>query len=113
MIVENDCTILQNVRMGGGEIPMDVINHAQAEREAQRVQTDREELVERMARAIGEDGTVETLPGGNLGRGSMTGGPVHGTVSPSFCAIAEESKEILLGESRYRYDPYHYLAAAS
>jgi hypothetical protein len=27
----------------------------------------------------------------------------------SFCVIAQGSKEILLGDDRYRYDPAHYL----
>ena len=30
---------------------------------------------------------------------------------PSFCVIAQGSKEVLLGDSRYRYDPYYYLLA--
>jgi hypothetical protein len=38
---------------------MDGISHQQAEREAQRMQAYREELVERIARAIREDGTVQ------------------------------------------------------
>jgi len=34
---------------------------------------------------------------------------VHGVSTPSFCVIAQGSKEILLGDDRYRYDPAHYL----
>ncbi|MFL5592546.1 MAG: AraC family transcriptional regulator N-terminal domain-containing protein [Ktedonobacteraceae bacterium] len=30
-------------------------------------------------------------------------------VEPSLCVVAQGSKEFLLGESRYRYDPLHYL----
>jgi AraC-like DNA-binding protein len=30
-------------------------------------------------------------------------------VEPSLCVVAQGSKEFLLGESRYRYDPFHYL----
>jgi len=30
-------------------------------------------------------------------------------VEPSICVIAQGSKEVLLGESRYHYDPAHYL----
>ncbi|MEZ4709863.1 MAG: AraC family transcriptional regulator [Caldilineaceae bacterium] len=33
----------------------------------------------------------------------------HGVSDPVFCAPAQGSKEILLGEKRYRYDPAHYL----
>jgi AraC-like DNA-binding protein len=32
-------------------------------------------------------------------------------LEPSLCVIAQGSKEVLLGESRYRYDPAHYLLA--
>src|SRR2546428_3072739 len=72
MIVENDCTILQIFQMGDGktreEVPMNVMILQQAEREAQRVQANREELVERIGRAICEDGTVQPLPALYLSR---------------------------------------------
>jgi AraC-like DNA-binding protein len=32
-------------------------------------------------------------------------------LKPSLCVIAQGSKEVLLGDSRYRYDPSHYLLA--
>ncbi len=90
---------------------MAVINHQQAEREAQQVQAFREELVERIAGAIREDGTIEPLPGLYLGRLSLPLEPVHGVTKPAFCVIAQGSKVVLLGDSRYRYDPFHYLLA--
>ena len=90
---------------------MDKINHQQAEREAQRVQANREELVERIARAIREDGTAQPLLGLHLYRSSLPTEPLHGVTKPSLCVIAQGSKEVLLGESRYRYDPLHYLLA--
>jgi integrase len=34
---------------------------------------------------------------------------VYSVVEPSLCVVAQGSKEFLLGESRYRYDPLHYL----
>src|SRR2546429_9675111 len=34
---------------------------------------------------------------------------VYGVVEPSLCVVAQGSKEFLLGESHYRYDPFHYL----
>jgi AraC-like DNA-binding protein len=34
---------------------------------------------------------------------------VYSVVEPSLCVVAQGSKEFLLGESRYRYDPFHYL----
>ncbi len=90
---------------------MDVMNHQQAEREAQRGQANREELVERIARAIHEDGTAQPLGGLHLYRFSLPLQPFHGVLEPFVCVIAQGSKEVLLGESRYRYDPSQYLLA--
>jgi hypothetical protein len=42
---------------------MDLMYHPPSEREARRAQARRDELAERVARAVGEDGTVEA-PGG-------------------------------------------------
>ena len=115
MIVENHCLILHIFQMGDGEtgdeVAMDVINDQQAERETQRAQASREELVERIARAISADGTIEPLSGLHLSRSSLPMERVHSVLEPSVCVIAQGSKEVLLGESRYRYNPSHYLLA--
>ena len=115
MIVENDCLILQIFQMSDGEtreeVRMSVMILQQAEREAQRVQANREELVERIGRAVREDGTVQPLLGLHLARCSLPLKPVHSVVEPSVCVIAQGSKEVLLGDSRYRYDPSQYLLA--
>ena len=87
---------------------MHVMIHQPAAREAQRMQANREELVERVARAMRKDGTAQPLPGLHLHRHSVPLERVHGVVEPSLCVIAQGSKEYLLGESRYRYDPFHY-----
>jgi AraC-like DNA-binding protein len=84
-----------------------------AEREVWWVQANREELVERLARAIRDDGTVEPLPGLRLRRASVPTGLAHGVSAPSFCVVAQGSKELLLGNRRYRYDPAHYLIATT
>jgi AraC-like DNA-binding protein len=115
MIVENDCLILQIFQMSDGEtreeVPMDVMILQQAEREAQRVQANHEELVERIGRAMREDGTIQPLQGLHLSRCSLPLKPVHSVLEPSVCVIAQGSKEVLLGDSRYRYDPSQYLLA--
>jgi AraC-like DNA-binding protein len=90
---------------------MDVMHHQQAEREAQRLQANREELAERIARAVRADGTIQPLQGLYLSRCSVPLEPVHSVLEPSVCVIAQGSKEVLLGDSRYRYDPSHYLLA--
>ncbi len=81
----------------------------QAARDSARMQTNCEELIERIARAVPEDGSAHPLEGLHLFRISFPVGQVHSMVKPSFCVIAQGSKEILLGDSRYRYDPSHYL----
>jgi AraC-like DNA-binding protein len=90
---------------------MDSTNRQQSEREVQRVQASRGELAERLARAIREDGTAEPLAGLRLRRASSPTELGHGVSYPSFCVIAQGSKEVLLGDNRYRYNPAHYLIA--
>jgi AraC-like DNA-binding protein len=71
----------------------------------------REELAERIARAVPEDGRVEPLKGLYLHRSSTTTDALHGSSEPAFCVIAQGSKQVWLGDSVYRYDPAHYLLA--
>ncbi|MDW8213631.1 MAG: AraC family transcriptional regulator [Roseiflexaceae bacterium] len=88
---------------------MQQVADRQAERRAREVQANREELVERIARTIQQDGEVHPLPGVHFFRLSATRGLVHGVNRPAFCVIAQGSKELFLGDRHYRYDPYHYL----
>lgn len=88
---------------------MQQVADRQAERRAREVQANREELVERIARTIQQDGEVQPLPGVHFFRLSATRGLVHGVNRPAFCVIAQGSKELFLGDRHYRYDPYHYL----
>jgi AraC-like DNA-binding protein len=88
---------------------MDLLSPQQVAYEAQRAQANRAELVERIARAIRDDGWVEPLRGLSLHRCSSPTEPVHGVFEPAFCVIAQGSKEVFLGEDRYQYDPAHYL----
>src|SRR6185369_11376740 len=98
-------------RQGDAEVPMAVMISQLAERETERMHAPREELAERIARAVPSDGTAQLLPGLHLYRSSTALEPLHGVLEPSLCVIAQGSKEVLLGESRYRYDPAHYLLA--
>jgi AraC-like DNA-binding protein len=85
------------------------MNPQPVEREAHRAQTNRDELVERITRAVHEDGKVEPLRGLHLHRSSSPKEPVHSVSDPAFCVIAQGSKEVFLGNERYQYDPAHYL----
>src|SRR5436189_422914 len=87
------------------------IYHQGSECETQRAHAYREGLAERIAAAVPADGTVEPLKGLHLNRISTPTERLHGVSEPSFCVIAQGSKEVLLGDSRYRYDAAHYLLA--
>jgi AraC-like DNA-binding protein len=88
-----------------------LMNDPQALREADRAQANREELTERIARAIRQDGIIEPLKGLHFNRSSSPSECLHSVSIPAFCAIAQGSKEVQLGSDRYQYDPMHYLLA--
>ncbi len=92
---------------------MDLMNHQQSEREAHRAQAGRDQLAERVASAVREDGAVEAPGGLRLLRRSSPTPKDHGVSSPAFCVIAQGSKEVLLGDDCYRYDADHYLITAA
>lgn len=82
------------------EVILDSMHTHQGAPEAHRAQANRDELVERIARAVREDGTVEPLKGMLLHRSSSPTESVHGKSAPAFCVIAQGSKEVLLGNNR-------------
>lgn len=88
---------------------MNSITADAAEHGTHRLHAHREELAQRIAGAAREDGTVEPLPGVYLTRSSTQSEPLHAVSEPSVCVIAQGSKQLLLGDSLYRYDPAHYL----
>jgi AraC-like DNA-binding protein len=85
------------------------MNPKEAKREAQRLQSNREELVERIARALPEDGTLDAFLDFRLARSSKPTEPVHAVYQPAFCFVAQGRKQALLGEEVFRYDPGNYL----
>ncbi len=79
------------------------------EQTALRVRANREELVQRVSAANPKDGLVEPLPGLHVNRVSRASERLRGVSIPSFCVVAQGSKEISLGDRTYRYDTEHYL----
>jgi AraC-like DNA-binding protein len=77
------------------------------------MQASRDELAERIARAIRYDGAAEPIEGVRLYRTSSPTEQGHGASYPSFCVIAQGSKDVLLGNHRYRYNPAEYLIASA
>ena len=87
------------------EITIDERDGHQRERQTLMQHVYRAELVELIGRVVRRDGVEEPLPGLHLARSSVSLQPLHSVVEPSICVIAQGSKEVLLGESRYYYDP--------
>lgn len=79
------------------------------DREALRTEANRWELADRIGSVVLEDGAVEPMEGMFLYRSSVPTELVHGVAVPALCVIAQGSKQILVGEECFRYDPAHYL----
>lgn len=126
VILQKFCTILQILEMGdAGESEeatmnsmesMSVMGHPRFEQVEYGPQPAHDELIERVARAVGEDGAVE-LPGNNGGlrllRASSPTQKDHGVSSPAFCMIAQGAKEVMLGDDLYSYDANSHLITAA
>jgi hypothetical protein len=84
MIVENSCTILQILETGDAgtseEAATDLMNRPPSERETQRAQAGRDELAERVARAVLTDGAIEVA--GGSGCSASPRPPRRTTASP-------------------------------
>ncbi|HEV2128240.1 MAG TPA: AraC family transcriptional regulator, partial [Thermomicrobiales bacterium] len=92
---------------------MDVVSRPEVGQEGSATPALHQELVERVARSVPENGTAEPLEGLVLRRATAPTEVGHGLAHPSFCVIAQGSKEVRLGDRRYRYDPAHYLIATT
>ncbi len=85
------------------------MNNKEAKREAQRMQINREELLERMARILPDDGALEPLDGLFLARLTK---PMESTLAlyqPALCFVVQGGKQVLVGEEVLWYDPGNYL----
>src|SRR5687768_10914192 len=83
------------------------------QRNKEREQNNRAELVERITRVLPQNGKLEPIPGVRLARSIDTGGPVYGVSDATFCITAQGCKEVFLGGHRYLYDPNHYLLSTA
>ncbi len=85
------------------------MNQTEAKRLEQRTQNNKEELVERIAQALPQDGTLDVSSNFRLARSSKPTTPIHSMYQPAFCVVAQGRKQALLGEEVFRYDPGQYL----
>jgi AraC-like DNA-binding protein len=73
------------------------------------MQLQQDELAARISQAMSHDGVIEVQPGLHLGKFSQPTGPVYASLPPSFCVVAQGTKDVLVGANSFRYDPTHYL----
>jgi len=85
------------------------MNPREAKRDEQWVQSNKEELLKRMARALPEDGAIQALEGLFLARLTKPMESPLALYQPAFCFVAQGGKQVLVGEEVLRYDPGHYL----
>jgi AraC-like DNA-binding protein len=78
-------------------------------RNENRAQANREELVERLGRTCKKDAGTDVAPGLQFYRYSHPTQPNHCVYQPSVVLIAQGAKEVQYGDERLRYDPYNYL----
>ncbi len=81
----------------------------EAVRNARRIETAREEIVERMSRLLPEDGRIDFVPGLLLIKSSVPAEPVQSLFQPAFCFVAQGRKRASVGGEVFLYDPFHYL----
>lgn len=76
---------------------------------AQRLQSNSDELLERMAGALPEDGAREALDGLFLARLTKPAESTLALYQPALCFVVRGGKRVLVGEEVLWYDPGHYL----
>lgn len=78
-------------------------------RALQIAQAPSDELAGRIASTLHADGKAEPMKGLHFFRVSSPSALNHTVSNTGFCVIAQGSKEVLLNNERYHYDPAHYL----
>lgn len=72
-----------------------------------------QELTDLLARHSGRDGIHSTaIPRAVLIRWSEPTGPIHALQQPALCIIAQGQKQVMLGDTVFRYDRTEFLVAS-
>ncbi len=85
------------------------MNQKEAELEQKRMQLNREELIERMTRIAPENSLLEVFSGIFIYQSSKPTESDISVLKPAFCVIAQGSKDVLLNDELFHYDPGNYL----
>src|SRR3954447_20917873 len=109
MFGQSSKTRLERGGQGNGGVTMRKKMNAHNEKQARRMQADREEMAERIAHALPRDGKVEVQPGLVFTRLSSPTGPEHAVLEPWCCMIAQGAKDVWLGDEKFHYDAAHYM----
>src|SRR5688500_20223017 len=78
-----------------------------SQREARKMEADREELAERIGRVLPNNGVSEPQPGLHVSRFAYTNDTNHTVLEPCFCVIVQGAKPLALAGEVHRYDPAH------
>lgn len=92
---------------------MAVTSEDRSMRDIQRAEASRQELADRIARAVRDDGSTEPLEGVRLRREPAPTELGHGSSYPALCVVAQGGKETRLGENVYHYDPASFLVTTT
>jgi AraC-like DNA-binding protein len=85
------------------------MNGRESQRITKWVEATREDLLERMARALPIDGGREVLDGLFLARLTKPTESALALYQPAFCFVVQGRKQVLIGDDVLWYDPGHYL----
>lgn len=85
------------------------MNNNRNTRPSTRFQADLDELATHIGRAMRKDGRYEVQRGVFFNRVSIPNQRVYSVAEPSFCVIAQGSKDIQLGDETFHYDSANYL----
>lgn len=87
------------------------MNTTTTQRHSKRIESDRAELAERLARALPRDSVAEPQPGLFVSRFGRPHDLVHGFLDPCFCVIAQGAKALTFGGQVFRYGPAQYMVS--
>ncbi|QQE78235.1 AraC family transcriptional regulator [Alicyclobacillus sp. SO9] len=80
---------------------------------SEQIEKQQDVLAKLIERHTKEDGVHDTtIPSLFFIRHSNLIGPTYGVYEPSFCIVVQGTKEVWLGQERFRYSPTDYLVAS-
>lgn len=82
---------------------------AQWDIENLRLETERQELIRRLASLIDGGGILDIFPGMMVAGSKQQLPPHHAVSKPALCIIAQGRKRVVLGDETFTYDSGHYL----